>query len=303
MATTIKLPLLATKIILVLGCWTFFTQSGDNVNFIRSSQDLNANIDVHENIIKDSHLKAQVLSKTIALNNKYQVRFVSEEGGVSLFINGFLVLSEKSKGRGVTVFGPYIKPGINTFELVRNEPGKNATINLVDVSDGGNAVTSPIVLTLSTEDVKNSSVIGNFTIEEEVLNAKWHDASEVGDIAVSADDIYLKLEALAKAMQNGSDEEIISLLALKHKEIAVSVGIAKEDMDSGLLQGLAAKRTEPNFSIDLVSREDFIPLVNGTIVNTMRKDGNDAIQISDGSYKSEFRVALAKIDGEFVIVR
>lgn len=305
MTTTIKLPLITTTIIIVLGCWTFFTQSGDNVNFIKSSQDLSANIDVHGNNEKDILFKTQAGSKTIAVNTKYQVRFVSEEGGVSLFVNGFLVLSEESKGRGVIAFAPYIKPGVNTFILVRNKPGKNATINLVDVNDGGNTATAIPVLTLSNEDVKDASVIGNFTIDEEVLKARWHDASKLGNVAASAEDIYLELEALAKAMQNGSDEEIMSLLALKHKEIAASVGITKEDMDTGLLQGLTARRAEPNFSIDLVSREDFISLVstNGTIANAMRKDGSDAIQIAHGAYKSEFRVALAKIEGEFVIVR
>jgi len=61
----------------------------------------------------------------------------------------------------------------------------------------------------------------------------------------------------------------------------------------------------PEFGIDLVSREDFFPLLatNGTIVNAMRSDGSHAIQITDETHNSEFTVSLAKVEGKFVIVR
>jgi len=56
-------------------------------------------------------------------------------------------------------------------------------------------------------------------------------------------------------------------------------------MDNGLLKGLVTRRENPEFAINLVSREEILPLVatNDTIVDAMRTDGSHAIKIMDGT--------------------
>lgn len=298
-----KIPEITTAIIISLGCWAFFPKSSSDENFIESSQKLSVPFSSNTRDEIRTDLQTQVQPNT--MDAIYQIRFVSEDGGVALFVNGFLVFSEKDEGRIVSKLSSFIKPGVNTFELIPNNADKNATLNLVDVSNGADPQTTPILLTLSTEEAAGASIIGNFTVESDTADFKWHDATEITNVEAAADEIYAKLEALAKALETGPDEELIALLDLKHKEIATVFGITKEQMDSGIIGGLEDKRTDPKFSIDLVKRENFIPLTakNGAILNAMRTDGNHAIRIMDDYESPGFSVSLAKIEGEFVIVR
>lgn len=42
---------------------------------------------------------------------------MSPDGGVPLFVNGFLLFSPEDMGRSVTQPGPFIRTGINVVEL------------------------------------------------------------------------------------------------------------------------------------------------------------------------------------------
>lgn len=295
-----KLTIITTLTAILLGYCILLMHSGDKTGFGGHVQKLIANSDFKE--VKN----LQVEPDTIKTMNKLSlVRISSLEGGVSLFVNGFLIFSDETEGNAFSQLAPYVKPGVNIFELVPKNSDKKATLKVIDMSaEDAVSITAPTLLTLSTEDIVGSSVIGKLTMEGDISNFSWHKATEVENLEVSADEIYLKLKALAKALENG-DEELKALLSIKHEEMATIFDFPKEDMDSGLLGGLEARRTNPEFRIDLVSREDFFPLLstNKTIVNAMRSDGSHAIKIMDGTRNSEFTVSLAKIEGKFVIVR
>lgn len=299
MTNTIKIIITIILLTISIGCWAVFTPSGSNVSSSKDSQWIN------HKTKNTNNWQSQDKYDTIGTLNKSQIKLWSSEGGASVFVNGFLVFSDQSKGTAISRLRMYLKPGVNTFEIVQNNADKNATLTVINFNEGDDPNLTKILLTLSTEDFDDTSAIGNLTMEDEALNFKWHEASGFDNSEASIDEIYNKLEALAKALKNGPDDDLIALLTIKHQEIAASVDYPKEAMDSGLLGGLETKRTNPKFSIDLVKREDFIPIVSSkeTIVNAMGTNGEHAIQISDGSRSDGFSVSLGKINGEFEIVR
>jgi len=112
----------------------FFIQSGDKTDFSKHAQKLTANSDFKE----VENVQTPVDLETIKTINKLLVvRFSTLEGGVSLFVNGFLIFSDETEGNAVSQLAPYIKPGVNTFELVAKNSDKKATLKVVDMSNTG----------------------------------------------------------------------------------------------------------------------------------------------------------------------
>jgi len=238
------------------------------------------------------------------MTNNYAIRFVSLEGGVSLFVNGFLVFAKEDEGRSVTQASLFVRPGKNLFELVPSEPGKSASLSFVDMSEG-DPEKAPVLLSVSTDGKLPTPVFGELEITSDIPNFEWHNANEIGDLDTFTDEIYRKVQALGKALQNGPDNELVRILSLKHKEIAQAVGLSKSEMDEGLLGGLSNVRDMPEFAVDIVERDDFLALVstNGRIVNARRKSGGHALKMMDDFENPGFSIALAQFDKRWVIVR
>ena len=233
------------------------------------------------------------------------IRFVSDEGGVSLFVNGFLVFSPEDTGRSVTQPLPFIRKGVNAVELVPTEPGKVASFSIVNAIEGEDEE-DDILLSLTTEqDGDGLPVIGEFSLEAFVLDFQWHQAKEIELTKTAEDEIYEVVRNLGKHLQNGPDDNLLKLLEVKHNEIAASVGLSKQDMDSGLLGGLAVLRDMPGFAVDVVERDDFslITSSNGVVINARRKSGGHALKMMDGFDNPGFTVSLAKVKNRWVILR
>lgn len=99
-------------------------------------------------------------------------------------------------------------------------------------------------------------------------------------------------EILAGLLQRGPGDRLLDLLKMKHSEMAESVGIARTEIEDGMLGGLAELRTPPVFRVDLADFDDFLPVSwsNGQIVNLRRRGGGDSIRIIDGIADPGFSV-------------
>ena len=233
------------------------------------------------------------------------IRFVSDEGGVSLFVNGFLVFSPEDMGRSVTQPGPFIQKGINIVELVPAEPGKIASLSVIETTEK-ESEEDVVLLSLATEqDGDGLPVLGDFKVETSVVDFQWHHANEFEITEAVTDEVYIIIQGLGTHLQNGPDDNLLQLLEVKHSEIATSVGLSKQEMDSGLLGGLAALRETPGFAVDIVNRDDFLIVTtnNGKIINARRKSGGHALKMMDGFDNPGFTVSLAKVKNRWVILR
>ena len=234
------------------------------------------------------------------------IRYVSPEGGVSLFVNGFLVFGADEKGRAVSQAAPYLRPGENIFELAPSSAEATAELNVVDLSNGS-PETAPTLLSMSTNQALSPGApIGDILVLETSAPAfGWHRAAPIDDIASHRTTLYRGLETLARLLQFGPDAELLRILDMKHDELADSVGLARNEMDDGLLSGLAQLRATPGFFVDLAAQELFDPVVSssGRIVNARRQGGGDALRVIDGIENPGFSVAIARIEDRWMIVR
>ena len=239
------------------------------------------------------------------MTQNLSIRFVSDEGGVALFVNGFLIYSPEDTGRSVTQPLPFIRKGVNTVELVPTEPGKVASFSIVNAIESEDEEDDILLSLITEQDGDGLPVIGEFTLETFALDFQWHQAKEIELTKTAEDEIYEVVRNLGKHLQTGPDAVLLKLLDIKHGEIAAAVGLSKQDMDEGLQGGLTALRDMPDFTVDIVSRDDFLALMSsgGTIINTRRKGGGHALKMMDGFDNPGFSVALANIDNNWVIVR
>jgi len=235
----------------------------------------------------------------------YAIRFVSPEGGVSLFLNGFLILGHDESGRSVTQASPYIRSGPNIFELRANTPRKTAKLTFVDMTNG-DPENAPELLSMAIEQSDQVPFkIKSYEIMSEVLDFSWHEAEDITDIASFTDTLYGLIKSLAEALKNGPEDALIRLLSTKHTEIAKAVGLSRQEMDEGLLTGLEGMREMEEFDVDTVPFNDFeiVTSTDGRIANARRKSGESAIKMIDGFIDPGFSVSLAKIKGSWIITR
>jgi len=215
--TNKTITVLTLLIVTSLGSCSFFAKSGHQTNFVEVAENVNLSSDLKDE--KNTNIQAQKeIDTRVNFNEQSALRFRSPEGGVSLLINGFLVNSVEVEGNSVSRMCHLIKPGVNTFELLPGNSDKNATLKVADMSaDDAKSVTAQILLAFSTEDNPGAPVKGKLTMEDETLQFKWHKATVLENVAASADEVYLKLQALAKALEGGKDGELIALLNSKHE--------------------------------------------------------------------------------------
>jgi len=178
-----------------------------------------------------------------------------------------------------------------------------------DISEIDDLETSPKLLTISAESDLPLDAglrkVGNLIIKENVSEFKWHDATPIESLDAHVRAIYSILESLATALEEGSDIEIQRLLNNKHTEIGGTHGLSRQAMDEGLLQGLAQRRENAQFRVDLVAKDDFLPLLSSDrcIVNALRKSGGHALKMIDGRRNPGFSVSLAMVDNIWSIMR
>lgn len=233
------------------------------------------------------------------------IRFDSPEGGVSLFLNGFLLFGSEDTGRAGSQAAPFLRPGQNTFELVSERANASASLSVVDLSDG-DPQSAPVVLqmdfAMSVPGVPLADVLNTGSSSPEF---GWHHAQIVSDIVDERRSLYQTLQTLASLLERGPDQDLLALLNMKHAEMSMSVELARPEMDAGLLDGLSQLREAPGFAVEIASPDDFLPLLSsdGRIVNMRRGSGGDAIKIIDGTANPGFSVAMANLENRWLIVR
>ena len=230
------------------------------------------------------------------------------DGNAHLFVNGFLVVSADTVGRSSTQAIPYLRLGKNTFEIVSTNAGAPVELELKDMRDGDPS-SAPILLELKTQEEEagktSASEIAYLKIDGPVKASAWQDAKVVDLTTQHKDEIYSVLTKLAEALEAGSKKNIQELLHIKHTEMGEIFGLSKEEMDDGLLQGISFLKENPEFRVDLAKQEslEFLTSINGSIVNTLRKNGEHALIMVDGDADPGFSASLAYIDGNWVVVR
>jgi hypothetical protein len=176
----------------------------------------------------------------------------------------------------------------------------------VDLS-GGNPETAPELLTMTTgaASMPGLPVAGFLTLDHTAPFFGWHRAAAIDDIDAHISALYRGLRVLAQLLQSGPNAELLSMLEMKHEEIARAVGLPLAEMNGGLLEGLSHLRETPGFLVDLTPPDNFLPLLSSDkrIVNARRRDGGDALKIIDGITDPGFSVAIAWIDGKWMVVR
>lgn len=235
--------------------------------------------------------------------NQFLLRFESPVGGVFLFMNGFVLFGPEDTGRASSQITPFLRPGNNSFELIAQRAGTQAAFSIVDMSEG-DPENAPILLEgrLSGGAARLESFL---TIENEVPAFAWHEARLIEDIAAQQGELYEAVETLARLLERGPYSRLLTMLSMKHSEIAVAVGLSQAEIEQGLVEGLSVLRESAGFRIDLASVDEVLPLMSsdGRIVTMRRRSGGDAIRIIDGMINPGFSVTMAIIHEGWRIVR
>ncbi len=239
------------------------------------------------------------------MRNMMSLRFESLFGGVSLFLNGFLLFGPEDVGRAGSQIALFLRQGPNKFELIAERAGVQASFTIIDMSEGdGDPDLAPILMEgrLSEGAMRAEEYL---TIETELPFFAWLEAGPIDDIDRHRQLLFELAKSLATTLERGPDERLLDLLGLKHSEIAMSADITKHEMDEGLLGGLAELRNFSSFRVDLAEYEDFLPVLgsNSLIVSLRRRSGGDAIRIVDGIGDPGFSVSVAFIGERWEIVR
>lgn len=230
-------------------------------------------------------------------------RYVSPTGGVEVTLNGFVVFGPEDTGRATSQIAPFLRSGENVVSLAPQSAAASAEFSIVDLGER-NPETAPTLLegSLSPGAPRLESLL---TIDSPLPTFGWHEAQVIENIAAEQETLLSTTRALAEALQRGPDGRLLEMLAMKHTELALAVGVEKTEIDEGMLQGIAALRESPEFRIDIADPTDFLPSLSrdGRIVNLRRRNGGDAIRIIDGMTNPGFTVAMARIQDWWRIVR
>lgn len=232
--------------------------------------------------------------------NKTYLRFNATAGGVSIYLNGFLIVAPDETGRFATRISPYLRPGENLLQIdARSAPGQPVVVSVVDMQRGDPE--NPEILL--DAPAPSGFWQDTFEISAPVPTFEWHSAPEAdqSDIARA----YEVLVQLGIYLQTGPNEALLRLLDMKHREIAEAVGLTRNEMDNGLSEGLVQKRAAPEFNVAVTPIGFFSPVwsTDFKIMNAMSIGGGDAIQITDSDFSGGFTVALAQLNGEWTVVR
>lgn len=234
------------------------------------------------------------------------IRFVCSEGGVALFVNGFLLVGPEEAGRTGAHAAPYLRPGENLVELVPDRPDASATASVVAL-EGDDPEAAPVLLALSTAQAPTPGATESdmFFVDWPTPVFAWTRAEPIDDIDAHAPTLYRGLETFRQWLEIGPDADLLAMVSLKHEEIGVAMGVAPAEIDAGLIDGLQRLRVTPGFRVDLAPADDFLPLVSTDrgIVMARRRSGGDALRIIDGVLDPGFSMALARIDERWTVVR
>jgi hypothetical protein len=228
------------------------------------------------------------------------------QGGVLAFLNGFLLSGLETVGDASIQVTPYLRHGANTVELVPQLAGVTASLDLLDLAAGAPPDEAPVIHATALDPASpGKAVRSQFAIEADMPGFAWTDATPIEDVSAYRMALYDLARRLAQLLADGPDDALIALLAMKHREIADAVGLSKSEMDEGLVDGLRRLRERPDFHVDLAQFDDFAPVLSPDrrIVNLRRQGGEHAIRMIDGVSDPGFRVFLARLSGQWHVVR
>lgn len=230
----------------------------------------------------------------------------SGSGQGRVFVNGFLVVNDLTGESASTRLEPYALPGQNLLRVESlAHPHTDLAAQVVVLSDqegGGEWVLCQ--LRLPDPNSPDSAAQAVFELPGGTLPTwAWSQFQPAPQGTESG--IYGLLSALSTRILSGPDEELLRLLQLKHTEIGMALGIGKDAMDQGLTRGLALRRSNPGFQIDLASQSDLLLVwaPDRRVVRALRKNGHDAIMIrNDGAWHG-FEVVLGFNQGHWIVLR
>ena len=234
------------------------------------------------------------------------IKFAAPTGGVSLFINGFLVVGPTDVGNIGQSVAMYMTQGENVFDLVPSRPDAMAKFQLMDVQDP-EAEERPVMLSnlAPNPQLPGQSWRGVWHSDQGVARPPWADALRITDWSSQKAAIYASLAKLRELLERGPDAELLDMLSLKHQSIADALGLSKAEMDQGLTDGLAERRSGAGLRVDLVDFQQFVvvPSPDGAIANARDLAGRDALHILDGRANAGFTVSLALLDSQWKVLR
>lgn len=233
------------------------------------------------------------------------IRFIAPKGGTVLYLNGFILVGADESGRFNLPISQYLTGGTNIIEVSSQMPG-SAELTVVRINEE-DPEAAPVLLRPEAPVPIAPQAFWRGELE---LGAggpafTWHEAEPIDDANRWRDTLYGFLKELQGLLQSGENERLMRVLRIKHDEIAAAVGLAPTEMDQGLADGLSFKRMNPGFRIDLVSADDFDPVLssNRRVVNMRRRDGSDALRVIDGESDAGFTVAFIRHQARWIVSR
>lgn len=233
------------------------------------------------------------------------IRYIAPNGGAVLYLNGFILVGADEAGRFNIPIAHFLKEGPNVFEVSSAVPG-SVELSVVQINED-DPEAAPVLL---RPEGRVPFAPQSFWRGELELGAggpafAWHEAEQIDDVDRWRDTLHGFLREVQGWLQNGPNDSLMQVLRVKHDEIATAMGLAPTEMDQGLADGLAAKRLNPGFRVDLVSGDQFDPVLssNRRVVNMRRRDGSDALRVIDGEADAGFAVAFVRHQGRWIVAR
>jgi hypothetical protein len=233
------------------------------------------------------------------------LRYRSSGGGqVRVFINGFLIINDLIGETVNSRLEPYVRPGLNVL-LVITDPSRQTSVNaqVVLVSESGSDDGRLAQVTIPNPASPGATAQVQFNLPASTPDCLWTRLQ-----AVRADDnlrAHGFLASLSARLSSGPDAEILSMLQTKHIEVGRALGLEKEAMDLGLLEGLKRRRALPSFRVELCTPTD-LTLVwspDRTLARSLRKNGTDAILLYIDGVASGFEVTLGMDREQWIVIR
>lgn len=231
------------------------------------------------------------------------LRYSSSGGPVRVFVNGFMLINDLT-GEGVGArLEPYARPGVNLIRLdAHTAPQASVTAQIVSIG-GADAETVLARLSLPDPTSPGGVLQHEFEMPADTPRWAWTQFAPAPKAAESA--AYDTLATLARLLRSGSDSDLLKILRLKHAEIGSAMGIGQAAMDGGLTAGLANRRTDTAFQVEVPARAQLSLEWSDDrhLARALRADGRDAILLfSDGEWQG-FPVTLGYSEGAWIVIR
>jgi hypothetical protein len=239
------------------------------------------------------------------MSRDLMLRYISTAGPVQVSVNGFLLENDIVGERSATRLEPYVLPGTNRIRVDASAaPASRVSIEIAVVPDDGRSPGVPVIQ-LQHPGPSGAGGILDATFQLPPDLPAWNWAQLQPAPAGAEATLHGFLTHFAALLARGPDDELLRLLAYKHTEIAAALGMAKQEMDQGLLEGLARRRATPGFRVDVAAPSDLVPLwsPDRRLLRPLRRTRQDALLLPGAAGPNGFELVLGMHRNTWIIIR